>query len=103
MMRWRRSVAYIGIAMASWALTSYAYYHLLEMVRPSRQMTFFVSMGAVLVVMFGGLALEDKLIWKRFFDGRYKRYDTATGVRRTAPPPLTVGVMSGLLIFFFWR
>ena len=102
-MRWLRDTAYILIAIASWILTSYAYYHLLEAIRPSRQVTFFVSMGGELVVLFGGLALEDKLIWKGFFDGRYKRYDVTAGGRRTAPPPVMVGITSGLLIFFFCR
>src|SRR5262249_43161991 len=100
---WRRSVGYSVIAVVTWASTSYAYYHLLAAIGLSRKATFFVSMGLVLVVMFAGLAFEDRLLWKGYFDGRYKRYDVLAGGRRTAPPPLMMGVIGGLFIFFFWK
>ncbi len=102
-MRWLRSLGYVLIACTSWALTAYAWYQLLALLKPSRQLTFFVSMGLVLAVLWCGLYFEDRLIWKGYFDGRYKRWEVLAGGRRTAPPPITVGVMSGLLIFFLWR
>ncbi|MFI4979762.1 MAG: hypothetical protein ACHQIO_05390 [Nevskiales bacterium] len=101
-MPWLRNVYYVMVALISWALTSYAYFHLLLAIKPARPLTFIVSMSLVLVVMLLGLIFEDKLIWKGYFDGRYKRYDVTVGGRRTAPPPLMMGVIGGLLVFFFW-
>lgn len=98
-----RDALYVLVAGLAWVLTSYIYYHLLEVTRPSRQLVFVGSMCLVLIVCGVGLIFEDRLIWKGYFDGRYARWDVTAGGRRTAPPPLMMGVAGGLLIFFFWR
>jgi len=99
---WLRNIYYILVAVSSWALTAFAYFHLLQAIKPSRSLAFIVSMLLVLAVLVLGLIFEDRLIWKGYFDGRYKRYDVLVGGRRTAPPPVMMGVISGLLIFFFY-
>lgn len=101
-MLWLRNIYYVIVAVLSWALTAYAYFHLIQALQPTRALIFIVSMLLALAVLVIGLIFEDRLIWKGYFDGRYKRYDVTVGGRRTAPPPLMMGVISGLLIFFFY-
>lgn len=104
--RWARNALYLAITVSVTVATSMAYLRLLQSVEWNRSQTFITSWALMLVVFAAGCILEDRLLWKGFFylpAGQDRLISRSSGKRGPqidlAPPPITFGLVLGLLSF----
>lgn len=99
-MSWMEKLSYIFIFILSAILSGLAYYAILSHVSLDPTTKFIISWALMIIVGGVGLFTENSLLWGNNFERIRTRQNLIT--RRTAPPPLTTGIILGIMSFLYW-
>lgn len=99
-MSWMEKLSYIFIFILSAILSGLAYYAILSHVSLDPTTKFIISWALMIIVGGVGLFTENSLLWGNNFERIRTRQNLIT--RRTAPPPLTTGIILGIMSFIYW-
>lgn len=101
-MNWMEKLSYIFIFILSAILSGSAYYAILSHVNLEPTTKFILSWALMIIVGGLGLFTENNLLWGNKFERTRTRQTLITRRTAPAPPPLTTGIILGIMSFLYW-